>query len=132
MASTFQLELVAADRVVWSGEATMVIARTLEGEVGILANHAPLLGVLAPGAVEIRSDDGAPLVAAVDGGFLSVAHNRISILAERADLAEDIDQSEARRELERAQQEGDGSERSERGIAAFEARVAVAERASSR
>jgi F-type H+-transporting ATPase subunit epsilon len=132
MASTFQLELVAADRVVWSGEATMVIARTLEGEVGILANHAPLLGVLAPGAVEIRSDDGAPLVAAVDGGFLSVAHNRISILAERADLAEDIDQSEARRELERAQQEGDGSERSERVIAAFEARVAVAERASSR
>ena len=51
MAATFQLELVAADRVVWSGEATMVIARTLEGEVGILANHAPLLGVLAPGTV---------------------------------------------------------------------------------
>jgi F-type H+-transporting ATPase subunit epsilon len=132
MASTFQLELVAADRVVWSGEATMVIARTLEGEVGILANHAPLLGVLAPGAVEIRSDDGGPLVAAVDGGFLSVAHNRISILAERADLAEDIDQAEARRDLERAQQEGDGSERSERVIAALEARVAVVERASSR
>ena len=101
MAATFQLELVAADRIVWSGEATMVIARTLEGEVGILANHAPLLGVLAPGTVEIRPDDGSPMIAAVDGGFLSVANNRISILAERAELADDIDLAEAQRELER-------------------------------
>jgi F-type H+-transporting ATPase subunit epsilon len=129
MAATFDLELVAADRIVWSGEATMVIARTLEGEVGILANHAPLLGVLAPGAVEIRPEDGSTMFAAVDGGFISVAHNRISILAERADLADDIDVSAARDELEKAQQDDD-SERSRRAIAAAEARIATAEKAS--
>jgi F-type H+-transporting ATPase subunit epsilon len=130
MAATFQLELVAADRVVWSGEATMVIARTIEGEVGILANHAPLLGVLAPGPVEIRPEDGSPMTAVVDGGFLSVAQNRISILAERADLADDIDLSVARRELERAEQDKDDSERSQRLVAAAEARVAAAEKTS--
>jgi F-type H+-transporting ATPase subunit epsilon len=130
MASTFDLEVVAADRVVWSGEAVMVIARTTEGEVGILANHAPLLGVLAPGTVEIRPEDGSPLVAAVDGGFISVAHNRISILAERAELSDDIDLEEARRDLERAQQDGDGSERSQRAIDAAQARIAAVEKAS--
>ncbi len=130
MAATFRLELVAADRVVWSGEASMVIARTLEGEVGILANHAPLLGVLAPGVVEIRPDEGAALIAAVDGGFISVANNRISILAERAELADDIDVAEARRDLERVQQDRDDSERSQRAIAAAEARIAAVERAA--
>ncbi len=130
MAATFQLELVAADRIVWSGEATMVIARTLEGEVGILANHAPLLGVLAPGAVEIRPEDGAAMIAAVDGGFISVAHNRISILAERAELADDIDIAQARRDLEQAQQERDDSARSKHAIAAAEARIDAVERAS--
>jgi F-type H+-transporting ATPase subunit epsilon len=130
MAATFQLELVAADRIVWSGEATMVIARTIEGEVGILANHAPLLGVLAPGAVEIRPEDGSAMIAAVDGGFISVAHNRISILAERAEMADDIDLSEAQRELEQAQQDDDDSARSKHAIAAAEARIAAVERAS--
>jgi len=130
MAATFQLELVAADKIVWSGEATMVIARTLEGEVGIMANHAPLLGVLAPGTVEIRPDEGSTMIAAVDGGFISVAHNRISILAERAELAEDIDLAEAKRDLERAQQDADDSDRSQNAIAAAEARIAAVEKAS--
>jgi len=128
MATTFQLELVAADRVVWSGAATMVIARTTEGEVGILANHAPLLGVLAPGTIEIRPDDGAAMIAAVDGGFLSVANNRISILAEQAQLADDIDLAEARRDLERAQRDADDSDRSQRTIAAAQARIAAVEK----
>jgi F-type H+-transporting ATPase subunit epsilon len=128
--ATFQLELVSADKVVWSGEATMVIARTLEGEVGIMANHAPLLGVLAPGVVEIRPEDGNALIAAVDGGFLSVAHNRISILAEQAALADTIDLGEAQSALEQAQQDSDDSDKAQRAIAAAEARVAAAERAS--
>ena len=56
MADTpLQVELVAADRVVWSGEATMVIARTVDGDVGILANHAPMLSVLVEGTVEVRT-----------------------------------------------------------------------------
>jgi F-type H+-transporting ATPase subunit epsilon len=130
MAATFQLDLVAADKIVWSGEATMVIARTLEGEVGIMANHAPLLGVLAPGTVEIRPDEGSTMIAAVDGGFISVAHNRISILAERAELADDIDLSEAKRDLERAQQDAVDNDRSQHAIAAAEARIAAVEKAS--
>jgi F-type H+-transporting ATPase subunit epsilon len=129
MAATFQLELVSADRVVWSGEATMVIARTIEGEVGILANHSPLLGVLAPGTVEIRPAEGEAMFAAVDGGFLSVAHNRISVLAERAALADTIDLAEAQRTLEEVRSGGDDSDKAKRAVAAAEAWVATAERA---
>lgn len=108
----------------------MVIATTLEGEIGILANHAPLLGVLTPGAVEIRADQGSPMMVALDGGFISVAHNRISILAERAELAGDIDAAEARRELDEVKQDSDDSDRSKQAVAAAQARVVVAERAS--
>ncbi len=126
----FQLELVSADRMVWSGEATMVITRTIEGEVGILANHAPLLGVLAPGTVEIRTVDSSPMIAFVDGGFLSVANNRISVLAERAEIADEIDLSDAQRELEEAEANRDDSERSQHAVAVAQARVAAVEKAS--
>jgi F-type H+-transporting ATPase subunit epsilon len=129
MAATFQLDVVSADRMIWSGEATMVITRTLEGEVGIMANHAPLLGVLAPGTVEIRPAEGQTVVAAVDGGFLSVANNRISVLAERAAMADSIDLAEAQRNLEEAQRGGDDSEKSKQAIAAAQAWVTAAERA---
>lgn len=129
MANTFQLEVVSADRVVWSGDAEMVITRTLEGEVGILANHAPLLGVLAPGLVEIRPAEGSTMVAAVDGGFLSVAQNRISILAEQAAMSDTIDLAQAQRDLEEAQRDSDDSERGRHAVAVAEAWVAAAERA---
>lgn len=129
MAATFQLDVVSADRMIWSGEATMVITRTLEGEVGIMANHAPLLGVLAPGTVEIRPAEGQTVVAAVDGGFLSVANNRISVLAERAAMADSIDLAEAQRNLEEAQRGADDSEKSKQAIAAAQAWVTAAERA---
>ncbi|MSZ76934.1 MAG: F0F1 ATP synthase subunit epsilon, partial [Actinobacteria bacterium] len=74
------VELVAADRTVWSGEASMVIARTVEGDVGVLRGHAPLLSLLTDAVVEISAEDGV-VVAAVDGGFLSVAADRVSILS---------------------------------------------------
>ena len=60
-----QVELVAADRTVWTGEATMVIARTSDGEVGVLPHHAPLLGTLVDGAVLIRQPSGEAVAAAV-------------------------------------------------------------------
>ena len=122
------VELVAADRTVWSGRAEMVIARTAEGDVGVLRNHAPLLSLLAPSMVEITPEDDDPVVAAVDGGFVSVAHNRVSILSERAVLADEIDVDEARRELEEAQ----ASEDEDAGlrVSRAEARLRAAERAS--
>jgi F-type H+-transporting ATPase subunit epsilon len=103
------VELVSADRMVWSGEATMVIARTLEGDLGIMGGHQPLLGVLANGPVQIRSTDDGPVVAAVHGGFLSVSEDRVSILAEVAELAGEIDESRARRALEQADPEDDAA-----------------------
>ena len=100
--SDLHVELVAADRVVWSGDATIVIARTTEGEVGILANHAPLMSLMVPGVVEVRGGGGDTVRAAVDSGFISVAANRVSILAEQAALADDIDAGQAQRALEEA------------------------------
>ncbi|WP_340538015.1 F0F1 ATP synthase subunit epsilon [Nocardioides sp. GXZ039] len=102
-AQALQVELVAADRTVWSGSASMVIARTVEGDVGVLRGHAPMLSALTDAVVEINDEDGDVVVAAVDGGFLSVAGDRISILSQHAVLAEEIDPADVRAELEEAQ-----------------------------
>lgn len=82
-----QVELVSVEREVWSGEADMVIARTTEGEIGILPGHAPLLGQLAEGHdVRIRETGGGELAVTVSGGFLSVTESGVTILAEAATL----------------------------------------------
>src|SRR4051794_18393148 len=79
----------------------MVIARTTEGEIGILPGHAPVLGVLVDGStVEIRQSDGEPLLVAIDGGFLSVDEGGVRILAERAELGADVDVPSVRAELD--------------------------------
>jgi F-type H+-transporting ATPase subunit epsilon len=90
------VEVVAADRKVWSGEATMVVARTPEGEIGIMPGHESVLGLLVPGAVTIRVVDGSSVTAAVSSGFLSVSADHVAILAEQVALAEEIDVAAAR------------------------------------
>ncbi|MGL5856947.1 MAG: F0F1 ATP synthase subunit epsilon [Angustibacter sp.] len=82
------VELVAADRTVWTGEAGEVVARTVDGELGILPGHAPLLGVLVEGDVRI-SGSTQPVTARVDSGFLSVDHDRVTIVAESASVGAD-------------------------------------------
>jgi F-type H+-transporting ATPase subunit epsilon len=119
------VELVAADRKVWSGDATIVIARTTEGDLGIQPGHAPLLGVLVNGAVRVDATEGGVVVAAVHGGFLSVADDQISILAETAELSEEIDVDRARRALERAS----ADEADEQATARAQARLRAAEMA---
>jgi len=120
--ATLQVELVAVERMIWSGEARMVIARTTEGELGVLPGHAPLLGELAPGGVvTIRTDSGEDLVVAAHGGFLSVTEQGVSILAETAELSTDIDVERAREALRRAEFDGEDPEA-----------VAAARRAQSR
>ena len=105
--ATLQVELVAVERKIWSGEARMVIARTTEGELGVLPGHAPLLGELAPGGVvTIRVESGEDVVAAAHGGFLSVTESGVSILAETAELASEIDVERAREALRRAEEAG--------------------------
>ncbi|CAN5474314.1 F0F1 ATP synthase subunit epsilon [soil metagenome] len=129
MAALLQVELVAADRVVWSGEADSVIARTTEGDIGILADHAPILSLLVEGVVEVRTQSGDRVVAAVDAGFLSVAQNRVSLLAEDAQLSNEIDVEKARQQAERARSAGDDDDQVEAARRA-EARVRAVERAS--
>ncbi len=109
--ATLQVELVAVERMIWSGEATMVIARTTEGELGLLPGHAPMLGQLAEGGVvTIRTDSGDDVVVAAHGGFLSVSERGVSILAETAEIAGEIDVERAREALRRAQEAGDEPE----------------------
>lgn len=131
MADSFlQVELVAADRLVWSGEAKMVIARTTEGDVGILPNHAPMLSLITEGVVDVQTSEGETWVAAVDAGFLSVAANRVSILSERAEMSHEIDLEKARHDLERAKAAGEVNDEVAEAIRQAEARIRAAERAS--
>jgi F-type H+-transporting ATPase subunit epsilon len=127
-----QVELVAADRLVWSGEAKMVIARTTEGDVGVLPNHAPMLSLMVDGVVDVQTPEGETWVAAVDAGFLSVANNRISILSEHAEMSHEIDLEKARAELERARSAGeyDSEAEAEDAVRRAEARIRAAEKAS--
>jgi F-type H+-transporting ATPase subunit epsilon len=106
MANTMHVSLVAADRLLWSGEATTVNARTLAGEIGILANHTPILSVLEPGQVDVRTVEDGHWVAAIDGGFISVANNQVSILCDRAEMSHESDFEEAKRRLDEGSAKG--------------------------
>src|SRR3954454_17582516 len=108
-----QVEVVCADRVVWSGQSINVIAKTVDGEIGILPGHSPVLGVLESSAVVIFCEDGRREVVAVDGGFISVAQGRVSILSEYASLASEVTVSQAEKELAEVQHvldSGDGTD----------------------
>ena len=79
---TLKVELVSPIQRVWSGDATSVSARTIDGDLGILTGHTPLFGVLVDGVVRITSVDGSTTDFNVSGGFVSVSNNRVSILTE--------------------------------------------------
>jgi F-type H+-transporting ATPase subunit epsilon len=80
------VSVVAADQEVWTGEASMVVARTVEGEIGILPGHEPMLAILAKGEVRLTLVDGSKLTASAEDGFLSVEKNVVSIVAGTASL----------------------------------------------
>jgi F-type H+-transporting ATPase subunit epsilon len=111
MANTMKVALVAADREVWSGEATIVNARTLDGDIGIMANHTPIMSVLDSGQVDVRTVDDGHWVAAVDGGFLSVANNEVRLLCQHAEISFESNYDEAKRLLDErvaAQEKSEG------------------------
>ena len=94
---------MSVERALWSGEATAVFARTVEGELGILPGHTPLLGALEPGRmVRIDREGEDSLRVAVHGGFLSVRKDGVSVLAEMAETADEIDVARARAALDSA------------------------------
>jgi F-type H+-transporting ATPase subunit epsilon len=100
---TLHVALVVPDRELWSGDASMVIAKTTEGDIGVLTGRAPVFGVLAEGSlVEIVTGDETRVRAAVSGGFLSVADDKVSILAAQAQLGPEVNADEAQRELDTA------------------------------
>jgi F-type H+-transporting ATPase subunit epsilon len=106
---TLRVELVAPDGEIWSGRARMVIAKTLDGDLGVLAGHSPVLGILAEGSlVRILDPEGGgvsageEVLAAVSSGFLAVADDRVSILSRQARLASRVDTSAVQAELDAA------------------------------
>ncbi|MEO0024409.1 MAG: hypothetical protein RL196_850 [Actinomycetota bacterium] len=85
-ANTLHIEVVAADAAIWSGEAKMVIAKTVEGEIGLLPGHEPMLAILASGEVRITLPTGEIIKASAEDGFLSVEHNVVTVVARHAAL----------------------------------------------
>jgi F-type H+-transporting ATPase subunit epsilon len=81
-----QVSIVSADHEVWTGVAKQIIARTLVGEIGILAGHEPVLAILAEGQVRVTLPGGEVVTAQADDGFLSVDHNRVTVVARAAAL----------------------------------------------
>jgi F-type H+-transporting ATPase subunit epsilon len=80
------VRVVSADHEVWSGEASMVVARTVEGEIGILGGHEPLLAILSTGEARVTLTDGTRVTAEADDGFISVENDTVTIVARRAEL----------------------------------------------
>ena len=112
------MSLVVPEGEVWAGPAGMVIAKTQDGDIGVLTGHSPVLGILAAGSLvrilpeggEDGAAEGATVIAAVNGGFFSVADDRVSVLAREAQLGGDVDASTTRAALEEALQNPDVSD----------------------
>ncbi|MGQ4601334.1 F0F1 ATP synthase subunit epsilon [Nocardia sp. R6R-6] len=119
------VDLVAVERLLWSGQASFVSAQTTEGQIGIMPGHEPLLGQLVEGGtVAIVDTDGERIVAAVHGGFFSVTANTVRVLAESAEFADEVDVEAARRVLA-------DSQASEEQQKAAQARVRAVEQTSN-
>ena len=131
--ATMQLEIVTAERLVYSEEVNILVAPGIEGELGILPRHAPLLTVLKPGEIRVVKD-GEETYMAVSGGFLEVLGNRATILADTAEHAGEIDIERAETALKRAQERVEAAPADmdlERALASMrksQARLSVARR----
>ena len=97
------LEIITAERQVYSGEVDMVIAPGVDGQLGILPKHAPLMTMLKPGELTIRKD-GEDIYVAVSGGFMEVLGNRVSVLADACERSDEIDEERAQQAMQRAQE----------------------------
>src|SRR3954468_3829248 len=92
---TMQVELVSPERILYSGDADMVVCRTTDGDIAFMANHAPFIGALGIGAVKIFANGSVIEQAAVHGGFVEVSNNKVTILSDVAELASQIDANRA-------------------------------------
>jgi F-type H+-transporting ATPase subunit epsilon len=124
-----EVHVVTPEREVWAGQATEVIAHGVDGDVGILSGHAPLLVHLAIGPLQIQQEDGTWRRAVADGGFLHVSTEegatRVDVLATNAQLEEEIDVDAVTRRLEQLRSAGGDDEHAKTEIARAEARIAL-------
>jgi F-type H+-transporting ATPase subunit epsilon len=102
MTGPLEVAVVSAERSIWSGSAKSVVAKTPEGDVGIL-RHEPMLALLVEAPLRIELEDGSKILVAVHGGFFSVDSDKVNVIAESAELAQDIDIDRAKAALTRAQ-----------------------------
>jgi F-type H+-transporting ATPase subunit epsilon len=89
MAKPFTVDIVTPEGVIWQGEATFVLARTSDGEIGILADHEPTMGELVPGAAHIEGADGEMLDIALRGGFLQIHSNTVTLVTDHAAIVDE-------------------------------------------
>lgn len=102
--------VVSAERSIWSGTAKSIVAKTPEGEMGVLPGHEPVLALLVESPLRIEQADGTKVMVAVHGGFFSVDGDAVNVIAEVAEMASDIDLDRAKAALERAKAEANGSD----------------------
>jgi len=106
MANTFQVDVVSPEATVWSGLATLIVAKTPDGELGIMANHEPMMGALVTGPVTIEAEDGTRTTIGVHGGFIQVLNNKVTLITDRAQVASG-GREEAKQVAEELAAEGD-------------------------
>jgi F-type H+-transporting ATPase subunit epsilon len=107
--SELNVSVVAVDRKIWVGAAKSIVAKTTEGEIGIMPGHEPMLSLLVDGLVRIEPVDGDKVVVAVHGGFAAMDSDNVRVLAESAELSTDIDVDRAKKALDRALAAGEDS-----------------------
>jgi F-type H+-transporting ATPase subunit epsilon len=117
--------VVSAERGLWTGQAKSLVAKTPEGDIGILPGHEPVLALLVESPLRIEEVDGSKLLIAVHGGFFSVEHDNVNVIAEVAELAEHIDLERAKAALARLQ-EGGVTPEEEPAVRRAETRIQVA------
>ena len=117
--------VVSAERALWTGQAKSLVAKTPEGDIGILPSHEPVLALLVESPLRIEEPDGTKVLVAVHGGFFSVAGDNGNVICEVAELAEDIDIERAKAALARAQAGGDNDEEAS-AVRRAETRITVA------
>lgn len=127
---TLHVEVVSPERILWTGDADMVMARTLGGgDIAFLTGHAPFVGALDIGKVTIRPSEGSDELVAVHGGFVEVSNDRVTILSDVAEVASQIDVERARAAAERAETalRGEHDAEAEAALRRAHVRIAVAD-----
>ena len=132
-----RLEIITAERVVYSDDVDVLVAPGVEGELGILPHHAPLMTALKPGEIMVRKD-GDETYLAVSGGFLEMMDNKVTILADAAERSEEIDEARVQEAMKRAEErmsmrpEDMDPERTVASLRRSQVRLKVAQRRRSR